>query len=297
MSGLSFAKLLLLGAVWGSSFLLMRLSVGELGPAYLIGIRCALGAVFLGILGLVLKQSLDWRVHWRHYLILGFINTALPFFLFGIAAQYTSASILSILNATAALWAAIITTLWTKTLPSTSVMAGLVAGFVGVIILVGIDQRMMEGSFLIGVMAGLCASFCYGLASVYSRYAAPVEAQATAQGSLWASVLFLIPLMMSSKAPVAISPTALLAVVVLGVVCSGLAYRLYFDLIKEIGAAQAVSVAFLIPVFGVTWGAVFLHEPITITMMIGGAMIITAVALITGFDPRAFLARQKATET
>jgi drug/metabolite transporter (DMT)-like permease len=156
---------------------------------------------------------------------------------------------------------------------------------------------MVEGSFGLGVLAGLCAAFCYGLASVYSRYAAPVDAQATAQGSLWASVAFLLPVMLVSNAPIAVSPKALAGVILLGVVCSGLAYRLYFDLIKDIGAAQAVSVAFLIPVFGVTWGAVFLNEPIKLNMILGGALILVAIVLITGFDARKLLERQKPSVT
>jgi drug/metabolite transporter (DMT)-like permease len=297
MTGLNFAKLMILGAIWGASFLLMRISVTDLGPTYLIAIRCLLGAAFLGFIGFIVKSSLNWKSNWRHYMILGLVNTAVPFFLFGIASQFTSASVLSILNSTAALWAAIITAIWTKTLPSVSVIFGLIAGLVGVVILVGIDPRMVEGSFGLGVLAGLCAAFCYGLASVYSRYAAPVDAQATAQGSLWASVAFLLPVMLVSNAPIAVSPKALAGVILLGVVCSGLAYRLYFDLIKDIGAAQAVSVAFLIPVFGVTWGAVFLNEPIKLNMILGGALILVAIVLITDFDARKLLERQKPSVT
>jgi len=294
MSLSSLVKLIALAAIWGSSFLFMRIAAPVLGPVVLITLRVLLGALFLLGLAIVQKKGLDVRAHWKHLLILGLLNTALPFTLFAFAAETLPASLLSILNATAPIWGAMVSALWLRTPFTLKSAAGLLLGIAGVAILVGIDGTAMSTVTVIAIIAGLAAGLCYGIASVYAKQAKSVEPFANAHGSLWAAVLWMAPA--APFFPPAAAPTMMVVVSVLalGILCSGVAYSLYFKLIEEIGAAPALSVGFLIPVFGVLWGALVLHEPVTLRTVLGGLVVLVGTALITGFNP-AVMMRKKAT--
>jgi drug/metabolite transporter (DMT)-like permease len=141
---------------------------------------------------------------------------------------------------------------------------------------------------------GVCliAPVCYGIASSYAEFAERVPAFANAHGSLWASVALIVPLMAVAPAPVTWPVSAVAAGVVLGVVCSALAYLLYFHLVSTVGAASALTVGYLIPLFGVTWGWLFLDEPVGWHTISGAALVLTGTALVTGLDPRSFLRRR-----
>lgn len=292
MSLSSLVKLIALAAIWGSSFLFMRIAAPVLGPVVLITLRVLLGALFLLGLAIVQKKGLDVRAHWKHLLILGLLNTALPFTLFAFAAETLPASLLSILNATAPIWGAIVSALWLRTAFTLKSAAGLLLGIAGVAILVGIDGTAMSAATVIAIVAGLAAGLCYGIASVYAKQAKSVEPFANAHGSLWAAVLWMAPA--APFFPPVAAPTAMvvLSVLALGILCSGVAYSLYFKLIEEIGAAPALSVGFLIPVFGVLWGSLLLHEPVTVRTVIGGLIVLAGTALITGFNPMILMRRK-----
>lgn len=292
MSLSSLAKLIALAAIWGGSFLFMRIAAPVLGPVALIAARVLLGALFLLALAVMQKARLDVRAHWRHFLILGLLNTALPFTLFAFAAQTLPASLLSILNATAPIWGAIVAALWLRTALTVKAMAGLALGIAGVSILVGLDVTHLTFGTLLAVVAGLAAGLCYGIASVYAKQAKSVEPFANAHGSLWAACLWVVPVT-PFFAPVAVPGVwVIVSVLALGILCSGLAYSLYFSLIEEIGAAQALSVGFLIPVFGVLWGSLILHEPVTVRTLLGGVVVLLGTALITGFNPASLFRRK-----
>ncbi len=294
MSLSSLIKLFALAAIWGSSFLFMRIAAPVLGPVMLITLRVLLGSLFLLAVSRVNGSRLDIRRDWKHFLILGLANTALPFTLFAFAAETLPASLLSILNATAPIWGAIVSAIWLRTAFTLKAMAGLLFGIAGVAILVGIDGAHMTAATLIAVVAGLAAGLCYGIASVYAKQAKSVEPFANAHGSLWAAVLWMAPAAPFFP-PVAMPGLwVVVSVVAVGVMCSGIAYMLYFKLIEEIGAAQTLSVGFLIPVFGVLWGALFLHEAVTARTIIGGLVVLIGMALITGFNPLALMRRRAA---
>ena len=294
MSLSSLIKLFVLAAIWGSSFLFMRIAAPVLGPVMLITLRVLLGSLFLLAVSRVNGSRLDIRRDWKHFLILGLSNTALPFTLFAFAAETLPASLLSILNATAPIWGAIVSAIWLRTAFTLKAMAGLLFGIAGVAILVGIDGAHMTAATLIAVIAGLAAGLCYGIASVYAKQAKSVEPFANAHGSLWGAVLWMAPA--APFFPPAAMPGlwVVVSVVAIGVLCSGVAYMLYFKLIEEIGAAQTLSVGFLIPVFGVLWGALFLHEAVTPRTVIGGLVVLIGMALITGFNPLALMRRRAA---
>ncbi len=289
MSLSNLVKLIVLSAIWGSSFLFVRMAAHDLAPPFLIAMRVGLGSLFLLAVACVQKRTLDWRAHWKHFLILGFLNTAVPFTLFAFAARTLPASLMSILNATAPIFGAVISAVWLRVPMTWKSGLGLALGIGGVAILVGLDGGNLTSAAGLAIAAGLVAGFCYGLASAYAKHAPSVDGFSNAHGSMWAATLFMIPTA-PFFAPVHIpAPMIILAVVAVGVMCSGIAYILYYDLVNAIGVAPALSVGFLIPVFGVLWGHLFLHEPVGLQTVAGGAVVLLGTALITGFNPASLM--------
>lgn len=283
MDTASLFRLFLLAAVWGGSFLFMRIGVPVFGPAALIAVRVTIAAVFLWLAGRWMKKDIQFGRHWRHYLIIGLLNSALPFLLFAYAAQALSASLLSILNATAALWGALVSALWLRTPLTRSVVAGLLCGLIGVVLLVGNGIALTgEGGWL-PIAAGLIAPISYSVASTYTK-ARPSAATpfGNAHGSMWMASLLVLPVVFF--APLQQTPQAgdWAAVAALGIVCTGAAYLLYFRLIEDVGPAKALSVTFLIPVFGVLWGALFLDEAVGWDKVTGGLLVLAGIALTNG---------------
>lgn len=284
MSPASLIRLFSLAAIWGSSFIFMRIGVPVLGPWWLIEIRVALAAVFLAIVGRLLHKRLDLKTHWRHFLVLSFFNSALPFLLFAYASQTLSASLSSVLNATAPIWGAVITAAWTRTALSLKTVFGLALGVVGVGILVGFDPSMLQADAMLAVAAALAASFSYGIATNYTKTAKAIEPFANAQGCMLVAALIILPTLGFVPMPSSVSPLVAISVLLLGTVCSGVAYLLYFRLINDMGATSALTVTFLIPIFGVAWGKIFLNETIGWHTIIGSIVVIFGTILVTGFS-------------
>lgn len=287
MSPINLVRLFGLAAIWGSSFIFMRLSAPALGPLWVAESRVALAAIFLTLVGLVLGKQLASLTHWRHYVILSFFNSALPFVLFAYAAHTVSASLLSILNATAPIWGALIGAIWTRSPMSLKTALGLALGLVGVAVLVGFDTSAVSSNAVFAIAAALMAALCYGIATQYTKSstaAQGIEPFANAQGAMVAAAAIIAPSIGFSSAPLALDTSVLGALLMLGVVCSGVAYLLYFRLIEELGAVSALTVTFLIPVFGVGWGALFLDEPVGWHTLSGALLVISGTILVTGFS-------------
>ena len=294
MTAASLLRLLLLSAIWGGSFLLIRIGAPALGPVPLMEARVLLAALFLAAVALVLRRPLAWRTHWRHYLLVGFLNSALPFLLFGYAALTLSAAMLSILNATSPLWGALIGAAWQRAPLGRRTLAGLALGVAGVGLLVGFDRVALQPGAGAAIAASLAAALCYAVASNYTKAAKTVEPFANAHGSMWAASLLLLPALLAFP-PAATPAAGIVAIVaVLGVVCTGVAYLLYFRLIDDIGAAPALTVTFLIPLFGTFFGWLFLDEAVGWHTLAGGAVVIAGTALVTGFSPRMLALRKEA---
>lgn len=290
MNTANMLRLVLLAAIWGSSFLFMRIAAPVLGPAVLIEYRVGFAAVFLAIVGIILKKRLDLRANWKHYLILGLLNSAFPFLLFAFAARTLSASVLSVLNATAPMWGALIAALWSRQAISGRSALGLILGTAGVALLVGFDQVTSRPGAGIAIAAALVAAVSYSVASAYAKTAKSVEPFANAHGSMWAATLLVIPVLPFFPAPAEPTIGIMGAALALGVLCSGIAYILYFKLIQDVGPTSALTVTFLNPLFGILWGALFLGEVVGWHTILGAAIVITGTALVTGFRP-AFLSR------
>ncbi len=291
MSPAHFVQMVLLAAIWGASFMFMRIAVPQLGPVWLLELRLLSACLVLLLVSVALRRPLHVTRHWRHYLFLGFFNTALPFLAFTWSAQTLPASLLAVLNATAPLWGLVIGFVWRGKAVTRRAILGLLMGMGGVLCLVGFSELALEPVGLLAVAATLGAAVCYALASSYAEYAEKVETYANAHGSLWAALLFTLPLplLFPGATPASWSAEAIAAGVTLGLLCTGVAYVMYFRLIASAGAASALSVGYLIPLWGVLWGWLFLDEAIGWNTLLGAALVLSGTMLVTGFRLRRVL--------
>ncbi len=283
MSTASLFRLLILAALWGGSFLFMRVAANPLGPVALIEARISFAAITLLIISFYLRTKLKLSNNIKHFFILGLFNSALPFLLFAYSAQFLNVSTLAILNSTSPIWGAIIGAFITKKMLTQSVSVGLLLGIFGVSILVGWEG--VRGSAIIPIIAALMAAFSYGIASNYAKNAPQVSSYDNAHGSMWASAILLLPLLPFFPFRESLTFDIFTAVALLGVFCTGLAYLLYFRLIADLGASSALTVTFLIPVFGILWGYLFLDEIIGVNTLFGSLLVIIGTMFVTGFSP------------
>ena len=279
MSPRDLALLVLLAAIWGSSFLFMRVAGPELGAAPLAWLRVVVAALFLGALLAWKRERPALAGRWRAMTLMGFTNTAAPFLLLTWATIHLSAGYGALLNATTPLWGAVIGSLFFGLVAGKQLWIGLGVGFVGVALLVLGKLQDIGNAAVLPILAGLAATACYGHAAHYARTFDGVSPLALAFGSqLLASAWLAGPAL--AQWPAALpSPTALASVAVLGVVCTGIAYLIYFGLIARIGATKATTVTYLAPVFGVGWGVGLLDEALGAEMLVGGAVVLAGVAI------------------
>jgi drug/metabolite transporter (DMT)-like permease len=280
-------ELFTLAALWGASFLFMRLGAAEFGPVALSAVRVA-GATAVLLALLAARGQLDaLRRHWRPALLVGVINSALPFLLFSYAALSITAGLSSIFNAATPLFGAVIAWLWLRDKPTPWRIAGLCIGLAGVLGLAwsksGAGGGFKPGGSGWAVLACIAATVLYGIAASFTkRFLTGVPPLATAAGSqLGASLLLVVPGIVWWPATMP-STNAWLSVIALAVACTGLAYLLYFRLIANIGPSNAIAVTFLIPAFAVLWGWLFLGEGVSAAMVLGCAVIVVGTLLATG---------------
>jgi drug/metabolite transporter (DMT)-like permease len=287
MKARDIRELLLLGALWGASFLFMRMGAADFGPLALVFVRVGGAALVLLPVLLWRGQGAALRQHWRAIAMVGLLNSALPFVLFTVGALVLSAALMAVFNATAPIWGALIAWAWLGEKPTASRMLGLAIGIAGVVGLSWGKADFKPGehgiSAAVGIAACVVATLFYGLAANFSRKKlAGVPPMAQAAGSqLSAAVLLLLPALWAWPATNP-STTAWLAVAALSLACTGLAYVLYFRLIAHAGASNAMSVTFLIPAFAIAWGWLFLGEQPTAGMLAGCAVVLLGTALATG---------------
>ncbi|CAM2159113.1 drug/metabolite transporter (DMT)-like permease [Paraburkholderia tropica] len=297
MNPIELAQLVFLAALWGGSFLFIRVGVTDLGVAPLMALRVGIGALFL-LLVLFSRRSPRealgaLRERAWPLLVVGFFNSAAPFCLFAWAELTLSAGVTSVINATTPLFGAIVAYFWLKDRLSGLRVAGLVIGFLGVLALVW-DQIVTHAgdgasttSTLLAAGAALTASALYGVAASYTkRHLTGVDPLTVAAGTMTAATLILTPFAIATWPHAAVSMHAWGATLGLGVACTGLAYLLFFRLIAAIGPARTITVTFVIPVFGILWGALFLGEHVSIGMVEACVAILCGTALATGFIKR-----------
>ncbi|MGI8477184.1 MAG: DMT family transporter [Thermomicrobiales bacterium] len=285
-----WATLISLAAIWGASFLFMRVAAPVLGPVIVAFLRVAIAGGALLVYAAATRRLPDLRTLGRPFLVLGLLNAAIPYTLFTAAELHLTASLAAILNATTPLFAATVAAVWSRQRLTGGMIGGLVLGFVGVGLLMGWSPLPRSTAFALSVAACLVASLSYGVATNYAKRAlvgVPPLASATGQqiGAALLLAPIAIPVAATGRTDFSPSPHAALAVVALALLCTSVAYLLYFRLIESVGAVSTASVTFLLPVFGILWGGLFLGERIRAGMILGLAVILGSVVLVTGFQP------------
>ncbi|MFO0940984.1 MAG: DMT family transporter [Pirellulales bacterium] len=272
--------MILLGAIWGGSFLFMRISVKEFGPIPLIQVRVAVGAAFLLIVVFwQRKQSLLLTSPWK-MLFVGLTNSAVPYTLFALGTKLLSSGFAAILNATSPFFGALIALIvFHERLPIIK-WIGLMIGFVGVVVLV-VGNVQLEGSSL-GVLVCLLAAMSYAVAAHFTkRQLGGVDPMITATGCQLTAALAMIPAAIYTWPEQSPSANSWLAVIALGVLCTGAALAIYFHLIQAIGATRSISSSLPHPAFGVLWGCLFLDEQLSLAILAGGSLILGGLFFVS----------------
>lgn len=289
--------LVLLAAIWGASFLFMRMVVPAFGPVAMAFVRVAGAALFLLPFLLWRGEGAVLRQRWRSITVLGLTNSALPFLCFGYAAYTLPAGLSAIFNAATPLMTALIAWAWLGEPLTRWRSLGLVLGFAGVSGLALVKSLAGGSGSLAGlrldtptalaIAACLAGTLLYGHAASHARrYLNGVPAMALACGTQAAAALALALPAALTWPTVAPAPADWALAAGLAVGASGIAYILYFRLLTRVGPTQAASVTFLVPVFASSWGALVLAEPLTPAMLGGGAVILAGTALVLGLWPR-----------
>ena len=280
-------ELLVLAALWGGSFLFMRIAAPVLGPVWLIEFRVLLAG--LALLPFLLRLNLwgDVRRKAIPLLIVGCINSALPFLLLAFASVTLPAGFTSILNATSPLFGTVVAAVWLKENVTLSRTIGFILGFTGVTVLIGWKTFAATPMFLTAVGAGLMAALMYAIAAPYAkRHLSGVSPLVIATISQLSAAVFLLSALPFTVPKTVPTSTVLLSVLALALFSTAAAYILYFRLIQNIGSTSALTVTYLIPAFAMLWGAVALKEPITLSMLFGCGLILLGTAIANNLFKR-----------
>lgn len=291
-------QLLVLAALWGASFLFIRVGVAQFGVAPLMALRVSIGAavllVMLALRGTPRASFATLRARALPLLVVGILNSAAPFCLFAYAELTLSAGLTSVINATTPLFGALVAFVWLKDRLTPLRTLGMLVGFGGVVSLVWDQMAAPHGALApsatataLAALAAAGAALLYGIAANYTkRYLSGVDSLTIATGSMLGGSIVLMPFAIASWPATAVSINAWGAVLSLGVACTGIAYLIFFHLINVAGPARAITVTFVIPVFGILWGALFLDEQISAGMLEGCAIVLVGTALATGVIKR-----------
>lgn len=283
-----YVRLVSLAAIWGGSFLFMRVISPQLGPLATAALRVLLGGLSLLVWFRVIGFDPEWRKHARHYVVVGIGNSSVPFSLYAFAALHVPAGYSAILNSTAPLFGAMFAALWLGEPLTPRRIAGLVLGVGGVTLVAWRGAGDFTPLVLISALACVMAAMCYGLTGIYLRkFTRGVPPLGIAGCSQIFAALPLLPGFAFVPAGFDPSPALIASVLGLGLLCSGVAYPIYFRLMADLGPTRTLTVTFLIPVFGVAWGWLLLREPVTPLMLAGGGLIVSGTLLTVAPSLRA----------
>lgn len=274
-------RLVLLAAIWGGSFVFLRVVAPALGPIVTADLRVLIAWAALTIYLRAVGIEVHWRRFWTQYLVIGAFNAALPFFLFAFAALYIPASYSAILNATSPFFGALFAGLWLGEKITVLKVLGFVFGVAGVGFVTRAAPNALGSSTTWAMAACLLASVSYGFVSVYTkRYAAAANPRAIAGGSQLMAGLLLLPFTPLSPPPGPLTFFIAVNMIVFALLSSGVAFLLYYRLIADIGPTKSLTVTFLMPAFTMIWAALFLGETITAVMIVGCALILAGTGLV-----------------
>lgn len=288
MNPVDILRLLSLAAIWGASFLFMRIVAPEIGTIPTAFFRVSIAAAGLLVILVLMRTSWDFRGKFKTVLLLGVINSGIPATMYSVAAQVLPAGYSAIFNATTPLMGVLIGGLFFHERLSLSKLAGVALGLFGVAILTRAGPVAFDAQLLMGALACLLATTCYGFAGFLARrwldQQGGLDSRLSALGSMLGASLLLLPLFAYSA--ISQPPASWggwnvwLSLLGLGLGCTAFAYILYFRLLSAIGPVKSMTVTFMIPPFGVLWGALFLGEPLSLAHLYGGVLITGALWLV-----------------
>jgi drug/metabolite transporter (DMT)-like permease len=277
------ARLVALGAMWGASYLFMRVAVPHVGPVLMIELRVLIAGLALAAILYASGGQAGWREHWRSYLFVGVVGLAIPFVLIAEALTTIDASTAAILNALVPLFATIVAALWIRDPITPPKATGIALCLAGTVVLVGWTPTPMSARELLAASMSVAATALYGFTMVFTKVrlkgASPMG---TSAATLLFAALALAPFSPIDRDFAGVPMAAWLAVLGLAIVSTTLAFIFFYRLIADIGPVKASTVTLLVPVFGMIWGVIFLGEPITAGRIAGCAIILFGCSLILG---------------
>ncbi|KYD24698.1 DMT family transporter [Parageobacillus toebii] len=292
MNAKEITALFLLAALWGASFLFMRITSPVIGPVLTIELRVLIAGLVLLLYVWMFKKSIELKAYWKQYLIVGALNAAIPFTLIAAATLHLPASVAAILNSTTPLFTALVSRWFLHEPLYAKKWIGIGFGIVGVFALVGWSPVPLSMQTVFSALLSILAAFSYGCGGVYAKKAfTGVSSLSLSIGQQLGAAFVLIPLAAFAIPTKPVSPLVIYSVLGLAVFCTAIAYLFYFYLLANVGPTKTLSVTFLVPVFGVIWGMIFLHEKITIGMLGGLAVILTSIFLLS--DVKIIVKRQE----
>jgi drug/metabolite transporter (DMT)-like permease len=274
--------LFLLAALWGASFLFMRISSPVIGPVLTIELRVLLAGIALLLYAWLFKKATNIKQHWKEYLIIGALNAAIPFTFIATATLHLNASLAAILNSTTPLFTALASLFFLKEPLNAKKWFGIMFGTFGVFVLMGWSPVPFSIQTALSALLSILAALSYGCAGVYAKKAfTGVSSLSLAIGQQLGAAILLLPLAIVHIPTKPVSSTVVYSVLGLAIFCTAIAYLFYFYLLANVGPTKTLSVTFLVPVFGVIWGMIFLHEKITTGMITGLAIILSSIFLLS----------------
>ena len=290
MSPTDSIKLVFLAAIWGGSFIFLRVAVPEVGPLLTALLRVSLAGMALLGFAYMTGVRMNWRRNAKSYALVGLFATALPFSCFSFASLYLPAAYSALLNSTAPLFGALFSVLWLAERLTARKLSGLALGVTGVGVLVGAGALVLDAKVLLAATACLLAAACYAVSSIIvkktgrpsggSDPSGGIHPIAMATGSMLWGALIMAPTLPFSLPTTTPSATALWCVLAMSLLSSALAQAIFIPLIVKIGPTRAMSVSFLIPLFSMLWAFIFLHETVGLSTLFGGAIVLVAMGLV-----------------
>lgn len=274
-------KLVLLAAIWGGSFIFMHVISPVLGAIITTNLRLLIAGIVLLIYFFFSNISVDWQKNWKEYLVVGIINSALPFSLYAYAVLHIPASYAVVLNTTTPLFAATFAWIWLGEPMTLKKVGGFIIAALGVALVVDIGSSTIVGDVVLSILACLGATTCYALAGVYiKKFANQVKPLGMAAGSQLFAAFVLFPISATQEITGVVNINIILNLLGLALLSSALAYVIFYQLIAKVGPTRTLSVAYLMPIFGMLWANLFLGEVITWKMLAGAALVIVGVWLV-----------------
>ena len=291
MKAQEYVLLFLLGAIWGLSYVFIRVAAPLFGPALLMGLRVAIASgvtlAYIAATGQWKTALPAFRTRGRQYLVMGLINAAIPFTLIAISELVINASYAAILNATTPVFSALVAAAWAARPLTARVTGGITIGILGVVIAVGAAPFSLSPIVLGAVVLSIGGAFSYGVGAFYAhRNTADVAPVTASLGQTLAATLILFPFALFEAPTAHWTVPGDVSLLGLAIVSTSFAYLLYFRILQKHGPTETLTVTFLIPIFGVVWGHLLLGEPIGIGTVVGLAVVLVGIALVTGDRPR-----------